>query len=116
MTRVKRGKIATRKRERLLRYTKGFKWSRKTKERAAKEALLHAWAHAYRDRRRKKREFRKLWETQINAASRAYHLTYSQLIAGLKRAKIGLDRKALAEIAKNRPEVFEKIVTEIRRS
>lgn len=114
MTRVKRGKTATKKREKLLRHTKGFKWGRKSKERQAKEALLHAWSHAYRDRKKKKRENRKLWQTKINAAARIQGLTYSQFLAGLKKKKIEIDRKILAELAEKKPKVFEKIVAEVK--
>ncbi|PIR72794.1 50S ribosomal protein L20 [Candidatus Wolfebacteria bacterium CG02_land_8_20_14_3_00_37_12] len=110
MTRVKRGKIATKKRKKILKYTKGFRWGRKSKERAAKEALLHAWTHALRGRKEKKREYRALWLVQINAACRANGTTYSKLIAGLKKQNIILDRKILADLAKNEPKVFEKIV------
>ncbi len=109
MTRVKRGKISNKKRERLLRYTKGFRWGRKTKERAAKEALLHAWSHAWRGRKEKKRDYRRLWQTQINAAARAYGLNYSKFIAGLKKQNILLDRKILASLAQKEPDVFKKI-------
>jgi len=114
MTRVKRGKIAHKKRERILKYTKGFKWGRKSKERAAKEALLHAWTHAFRGRKEKKRDFRQFWQTQINAAVRQRGLTYSKFMAGLKKQNILLDRKILADLAKNNPEVFEKIVEKIK--
>jgi len=114
MTRVKRGKTAHKKREKLLKYTKGFKWGRKSKERAAKEALLHAWTHAFRGRKEKKRDYRSLWLTQINAASRTQGLTYSKLIAGLKKANILIDRKILADLAQNEPKVFEKIVEKIK--
>ena len=114
MTRVKRGKTAHKKREKLLKHTKGFKWGRKSKERAAKEALLHAWSHAFRGRKEKKRDYRTLWQTQINAASRIHGLTYSKLIAGLKKANILIDRKILADLAQNEPEVFEKIVNKIK--
>lgn len=110
MTRVKRGKTANKKRAKILKYTKGFKWGRKSKERAAKEALLHAWPAAFRGRKEKKRDYRRLWQTQINAGARASGLTYSKLIAGLKKQNILLDRKILADIAKNHPAVFEKIV------
>src|SRR3989338_1100943 len=108
MPRVKRGKIAHKKREKLLRYTKGFKWGRKSKERAAKEALLHAWSHAFRGRKEKKRNFRSVWQTKINAAARENNLTYSKLIALLKKADVKVDRKVLATIAENHPEVFKK--------
>ncbi|KKQ21866.1 50S ribosomal protein L20 [Candidatus Wolfebacteria bacterium RIFCSPLOWO2_01_FULL_38_11] len=109
MTRVKRGKIATKKRKKILKYTKGFRWGRKSKERAAKEALLHAWSHAFRGRKEKKRNYRALWQIQINAASRALGLPYNKFISGLKKQNILLDRKILADIAKNHPAVFEKI-------
>ncbi|MBI5401218.1 50S ribosomal protein L20 [Candidatus Wolfebacteria bacterium] len=114
MTRVKRGTIAHKKREKILKYTKGFRWGRKSKERAAKEALLHAWSHAFQGRKQKKRDYRALWQTQINAAARANETTYSKLIAGLKKAKIKIDRKILAEIAKTEPKIFEKIVAKAK--
>jgi len=110
MTRVKRGVIAHRKREKLLRYTKGFRWSRKSKERAAKEALLHAWSHAFRGRKEKKRNFRALWQVKINAAVRAEGLNYNKFIYGLKKKNIGLDRKILADLAEHEPKVFKKVV------
>lgn len=110
MPRVKRGKIAHKRREKILRYTKGFRWGRKSKERAAKEALLHAWTHAYAGRKQKKRDFRNLWNVRINAAVRAEGLSYSKFIAALKRKNIRLDRKILADLAANEPAVFKKIV------
>ncbi|MBI2515064.1 50S ribosomal protein L20 [Candidatus Wolfebacteria bacterium] len=110
MTRVKRGTIAHKKRERLLKYTKGFRWGRKSKERAAKEALLHALPRAFHGRKKKKRDFRTLWQTQINPGVRLHGLSYSRFIAGLKKRDILLDRKILADLAKNEPAVFEKIV------
>jgi len=114
MTRVKRGKIAHKKREKILKYTKGFKWGRKSKERAAKEALLHAWPHAFRGRKEKKRNFRQLWQVQINAAVRQEGLTYSKFIAGLKKQNILLDRKILADLARNQPEIFKKVVEMVK--
>src|SRR3989344_7927225 len=107
MTRVKRGVVARRKRTKILRYTKGFRWDRKSKERAAKEALLHAWTHAFRGRKQKKRDFRKLWNVQINAGARNEGLNYSKLIAMLKEKKVHLNRKILADLAKNNPQVFK---------
>ena len=109
MVRVKRGKTARKRRKYLLKHAKGYRWGRKSKYRLAKEALLHAWTYAYRDRKKKKGEFRKLWQTQINAAARELGLSYSKFIAGLKKAKIELDRKVLAQIAKEYPEIFKKI-------
>ena len=91
MVRVKRGKIAHKRRKHLLKYAKGFRWGRKAKYRAAKEALMHAWKYAYRDRKAKKRDFRKLWQTQINAACRQAGISYSRFIVGLKKNKIELD-------------------------
>jgi len=113
MTRVKRGAAARKKRGRILRYTKGFRWSRKSKERAAKEALLHAWSHAFRGRKEKKRDFRALWQTKINAALRQQGFIYSRFVNALKKANIKLDRKILADLAEKEPLVFQWLVKEI---
>jgi large subunit ribosomal protein L20 len=110
MTRVKRGKIATKKRKRVLKHTKGFRWSRKSKERAAKEALLHAWTHSFRGRKEKKRVYRKLWNTRINAAVRGEDLKYSEFISALKKKGVIIDRKILSNLAKDEPETFKKII------
>lgn len=110
MPRVKRGVIAHKKREKLLKYTKGFMWGRKSKERLAREALLHAWSHAFVGRKRRKRDFRRLWQTKINAAVRAGGLSYNAFMAALKRKKVALDRKTLANLAENHPTVFAKVV------
>ncbi len=114
MPRVKRGKSAHKHREKILKYTKGFRWGRKSKERAAKEALLHAWSHAFRGRKEKKRVFRKLWNVQINAAARLNGTKYSVLISALAKKNVKLDRKALAELAQYEPAVFKKIVEFVR--
>lgn len=114
MTRVKRGKIATRKRRKILKYTKGFRWGRKSKERAAKEALLHAWDHAFHGRKERKRNFRNLWTVKINAASRQNGIKYSHLVAALKKNKVALDRKILAELAQHEPKVFQKVVEKVK--
>ena len=98
----------------MLKHTKGFRWGRKSKYRLAKEALLHAWVYSYRDRRNKKRDFRRLHQIKINAASRNLGLPYNKLIHGLKEKKIELDRKILADLAQNNPEIFEKIVKEVK--
>lgn len=110
MTRVKRGTIAHKKRERVLKKTKGYGWGRKSKERAAKEALLHAQSRAFKGRKEKKREYRSLWQVQINAAARINGTTYGKLIHALKEKHIELDRKVLADLAKNEPDVFKKVV------
>lgn len=114
MTRVKRGVIAHKKRGKLLGYAKGFKWGRRSKERLAREALLHAWSYQFRDRKRKKREFRALWNIKINAGSRQHGMSYSRFIAALKTKHIELDRKMLADLAEHEPAVFEKIVAAAR--
>ena len=108
MVRVKRGKAAHKRRKHLLKYAKGFRWGRKSKYRAAKVALMHAWEYAYRDRKSKKREFRKLWQIQINAACREKGISYSKFINGLKKNKIELDRKILANLVQNHPEILKK--------
>lgn len=114
MVRVKRGKIAHKRRKHLLKYTKGFRWGRKAKYRLAKDALLHAWTYSFRDRKAKKREFRKLWQIQINAACRQQGLSYSRLIHGLKQKDIALDRKILSDLARNHPEIFSKILETVK--
>jgi len=110
MPRVKRGVNAHKHREKLLKNTKGFRWGRKSKERYAKEALLHAWTHAFRGRKEKKRVNRQLWSVKINAAVREEGTTYSKFIAALKAANIQIDRKILADLAENEPTVFKKVV------
>lgn len=110
MVRVKKGKAAKKHRKHLLKQAKGFRWGRKSKFRAAKDALFHAWEYSYRDRKAKKREFRALWQTQINAACRQQGISYGKFIFGLKKNKVALDRKILADLAQNHPEIFKKIV------
>lgn len=114
MVRIKRGILHTKKRRKLWKYAKGFKWGRKTKIKAMKEALLHAWTHAYVGRKEKKRNFRRLWNIQINAACRERGLSYSKFIAGLKKNKIELNRKILSDLAQNNPEVFQKIIEKVK--
>lgn len=114
MTRVKRGKIAHKKRERVLKHTKGFKWGRKAKERAAKEALLHAWSRSFKGRKEKKREYRALWNTRVNAGARESGMKYSTLMSALKKKGVKLDRKILATLAKDHPAVFKKVVESVK--
>ncbi len=114
MTRVKRGKIAHKKRERVLKHTKGFKWGRRSKERLAKEALLHAWSRSFKGRKEKKREYRALWNTRVNAGAREAGMKYSTLISAMKKKGVKLDRKMLAMLAKDEPAVFKKIVATVR--
>ena len=110
MPRVKRGTIAHKKRERLLKLTKGFRWGRKSKERAAKEALLHALSRKFRGRKERKRVFRGIWNVRVNASARMTGTTYSKLIAALKAKHVALNRKMLSDLAQNEPAVFKKIV------
>jgi len=114
MVRVKRGKIAHKRRKYLLKHAKGFRWGRKKKYRLAKVAVMKAWRYAYRDRKAKKRDFRALWQTRINAACRLHGISYSKFIYGLKKNKIELDRKVLSQLAQNHPQIFEKIVEKVR--
>lgn len=110
MVRVKRGTAAHKRRKSTLKQTKGFRWGRKSKYRLAKEALIHAWQYAYRDRKVKKRVFRAAWEQQINAAAREHGIPYNQFIHGLKENNIQLDRKVLGTLAKERPDLFEQVL------
>jgi large subunit ribosomal protein L20 len=110
MVRVKKGKAAHKKRRHLLEYAKGFSWGRKTKYAQAKDAVRHAWKNAYYGRKSKKRDFRALWQIQINAACRENGMSYSRFINVLKKNKIELDRKVLSELANKNPEIFKKIV------
>jgi large subunit ribosomal protein L20 len=114
MPRVKRGVIANKRRRNVLKNTKGYSWGRKSKERAAKEALLHAWTHAFRGRKEKKRNFRALWSVKINAVVREEGMNYSRFIAALKKNNIELDRKVLADLAEHEPEVFKKVVAAVK--
>lgn len=112
MPRVKRGTIANARRKRLLKNTKGFLWRRKTHYRAAKEAMLHAWSFQFSDRKKKKQNFRRLWQVKIGAAAKENGISYSKLINKLKNNKVELDRKILANIAENHPELFKKIISQ----
>ena len=114
MSRIKRVVQARKHRKNVLKQTKGFKYGRKSKYKLAKDALRHALTYAYRDRKVKKRVFRNLWNLQINALARQNGITYSRLINGLKKKNIELDRKVLSELAKEFPEVFIKIVEEVK--
>ena len=114
MSRVKRGKIAHKRRKNVLKQTKGYMWGRKSKYKLAKDALAHAREYAYRDRRTKKREKRSLWQIKINSACRKAGISYSRFISGLKKNKIDLDRKVLADLVQNHPQIFEKIVEKVK--
>ena len=115
MVRVKRGKAAHKRRKKLLKQAKGFRWGRKSKYKQAKEALMHAWSYQYRDRRNKKRDRRRLWQIQISAALRKSNISYSKFMGKLKKKDIQTDRKILSQLANEQPEIFEKIVKEAKR-
>lgn len=114
MPRVKRGTTHTKKRKKLRKEAKGYKWGRKNTIRLAKTAVTKAGAHAFMDRRKKKRVMRRLWQTRLNAAVRQYDLSYSKFIDLLKKNNIELDRKVLSEIAVKQPEIFKKIVDQLK--
>ena len=109
MTRVKRSVHAKKKRRATLERTKGFRGEANSNYKRAKEALMKADAYAYRDRRNRKRDFRRLWITRINAAARINGLSYSTLISGLKRANIEVNRKLLADLAVRDAAAFAKL-------
>ncbi|PIR97684.1 MAG: 50S ribosomal protein L20 [Candidatus Doudnabacteria bacterium CG10_big_fil_rev_8_21_14_0_10_41_10] len=110
MARVKRGTTANKRRKNVLKLTKGFRWGRKSKFRAAKEAMLHAGQHAYRGRKQKKRDYRALWITRLSAAAKKQGTSYNKMFAEITKQSIKLNRKVLSELALNHPKVFEKIV------
>ncbi|HQK63680.1 MAG TPA: 50S ribosomal protein L20 [Candidatus Staskawiczbacteria bacterium] len=114
MPRIKRSVQARKHRKNILKHAKGFKYGRKSKFKLAKDALRHAWTYAFRDRKAKKRTNRGLQNLQINAATRSQGVTYSKFIAGLKAKKIELDRKVLSQLAQAYPEIFSKIVEEVK--
>ena len=116
MARIKRGVTSHARHKKVLKQVKGQFGRRKNTIRIAKQALEKALQYAYRDRRTKKREFRSLWIQRINAGVRAEGITYSEFINGLNKSGIKLDRKVLADIAYNNPEVFKSIVKKVQSS
>ncbi len=114
MSRVKRGVMKNKRRRNILRQVKGYRFDRKSKERIAKVAIKHAGVHAFRDRKTKKRVFRNLWTLRINAAVRPLGFSYSKLMGVFKKADVKIDRKALSTLAKDHPEVFERIVNAVK--
>ncbi len=109
MPRVKRGVVANARHKKVLKQAKGYYGARSRVYRVAKQAVIKAGQYAYRDRRQRKRQFRALWITRINAAARDNGLSYSRLIAGLKKASIEIDRKVLADLAVYEKEAFSAI-------
>ena len=114
MARVKRGVTAGRRHKKVLRKAKGYYNARRKVFRAAKQAVIKAGQYAYRDRRQKKREFRALWITRINAAARLHGLSYSKIINGLLKAGMEIDRKVLADLAMHDAEAFGAIAQQAK--
>jgi len=114
MTRVKKGVHALKRRRSVLKQTKGMRHGRSTKERQAKEALLHAGNYSFAHRRDKKSHNRKLWNIKINAGARELGMSYSKFINALKKKNIMLDRKILSDFAENHPKTFSKIMEMVK--
>lgn len=114
MSRVKGGVKTRRRHKKYLKQAKGFVGGRSRLYRTARETVERAGVFAYRDRRRRKRDFRRLWIVRINAAAKAGGVSYSQFMNGLRRQGIELDRKALADLAANQPEAFAQLVEQVK--
>ncbi len=110
MPRVKRGNVARKRRKKILKLARGYYGSKSKLYRIANQQVMRSLHYAYRDRRQRKREFRKLWITRINAAARANGISYSRLINGLKNAGVGVNRKMLADLAVKDKEGFGRLV------
>ena len=109
MSRVKGGVTKHRRHKKVLSLAKGYRGSLHREYKWANEALIHAWSHAYRDRRRRKRDFRSLWIVRIGAASRTHGLNYNQFVHGLKMANVEIDRKVLADLAVRDATAFSEL-------
>jgi large subunit ribosomal protein L20 len=114
MPRVKRSVQSRKRRRKVLERAKGFVGQSSVSHRKAKEQILKADVHAYRDRKRRKRDFRRLWIIRINAAARGEGLSYNQFVAGCRKANIELDRKVLADLAVSDPAAFSKIAEQAK--
>ena len=112
MSRVKRGNVARKRRNKILRLARGFRGGNGTLFRTANQRVMKALCNAYRDRRRRKRDFRRLWIARINAAARLNGLSYSNFIGSLKKEDIRLNRKMLAQLAMSDPKTFSNIATQ----
>ncbi|HEY4715125.1 MAG TPA: 50S ribosomal protein L20 [Candidatus Paceibacterota bacterium] len=113
MSRVKRGTIAIKRRRNVLAQVKGYRFGRSKKERQAREAIVHAGAHAFAHRKDKKADRRRLWQVKINATLREMNMSYSKFMGAMKKKGILLDRKVLADLAENHPTIFAKIVKSV---
>jgi len=110
MTRVKRGNVARKRRKKILKLAKGFRGSHSRLFRIANQQVMKALRSAYRDRRKRKRDFRRLWITRINAAAHEHGMSYSRLMGNLKKANVELNRKSLAQLAVLDPDSFTKVI------
>ena len=115
MARVKRGNIARKRRNKILRLARGFQGSNGRLFRTANQRVMKALCNAYRDRRRRKRDFRRLWIARVNAAARINGLSYSNFIGGLKKANVLLNRKMLAQLAVVDPTTFKSVVSTVKK-
>lgn len=111
MPRVKRGNVLKNRHKKIIKFAKGFRGSKSTLFIAANQAVIQAWRNAYRDRRKRKRDFRRLWIARINAACRSQGITYSRFINGLLKADVQLNRKALSELAIKDPAAFDGLIS-----
>ena len=114
MARIKRGTVSRRKHKKLLLQTRGYRGAKRRLVRTAKQAALHAGAYAYHGRKRKKRDFRRLWITRVSQASAQAGLPYSRLIANLKKAHIELDRKTLSDLVVHDPTTFQAVLDKVK--
>ena len=115
MPRVKRGVQKRKRKKNIIKQTKGYKWRRKATFKEAKQAVMKAGSYAFRDRKAKKRVFRREWQAQINKAVRQFGLSYSKFMNLLKKSKIELNRKILAQLSLEHPEVFKEIVEKVKK-
>ena len=109
MPRVKSNVVRLKRKKKVMEAAKGYRGGRSKLWKAAKESVERGWAYAYRDRKQKKRQFRRLWITRINAAAREHDLSYNRLMSGLKKAGVEINRKVLAELAVRDPAAFSKL-------
>lgn len=114
MVRIKRGTTKTKRRSNILARAKGYRFGRSKKKRQAREAVYHAGNHAFAHRRRKKGDFRRLWNIRINAAIRPFGMSYSRFIDALSKKSIGVNRKMLQQIAQDSPDTFARIVEQVK--
>lgn len=114
MARIKRGTTVRRRHKKVLKLTKGYRMTKRRLIKVAHEALLHAGEYAFMGRKRKKRDFRRLWISRISQALIPYEIKYNQFIMGLKKAGIGLNRKILAHLIVNDPNAFKEIVNKVK--